>query len=178
MPGEAIARPVLDDFEKDDLKKCIEDEERKLIDKIGTMDIAAWYDVPKSDAEIKAEKDKQLKNGLCDKVYYGEDFCRKWKIERDSEEIPPDMQMDLDLFKQLRALSCPPNSHPERETFCHHVQQEVLKRYFVDDLGEKMVDRAFQPIKPEERLPPTTVFPPLPGDDLSGISESHYGGRS
>lgn len=171
MPGEAIARPVLDKPEKTALQRCIETTEHKIIKEIGTKDIAAWYDVPKSEAEIEDEKQDRLRKGFCDKTYFGEDFCRKWKIKRDTEEVPPDLEWDLKTQQELRQLACPPNPHPERETFCHHMQQEVFKRYFLDNLGEKMTDKALQPILPNERFPPSTVFPPLDADEIGAACE-------
>ncbi|KAJ9103763.1 hypothetical protein QFC21_002225 [Naganishia friedmannii] len=132
-----IARPMLEPPAKSQLLSCVEKTTREIIKAIGTKDIAAWYSIPKSDAEPREEAEQELKDGLCDKAYWGEEHCRRWKLERDAEAISPELLAESALkFKKKnpKLPTLPPNS---------------------------MSGPAFKPFKPVDR-PPTT--PPILSD--------------
>ncbi|KAI5449140.1 hypothetical protein NCC49_005278 [Naganishia albida] len=154
---ENIARPMLDFDAKTQLTSCIEKASRDILKAIGTTDIAAWYDMPKSEADLREEAERNLRFGLCDRAYWGEEYCRKWKFERDTEEIPPDMLAEMQerkkkhLEDQARGVNCDVAPRPGQETLCHRVQQEIFKRYVVDDFTDKMVKSAFTPGKTTNR---------------------------
>ncbi|KFY05023.1 hypothetical protein O988_00317 [Pseudogymnoascus sp. VKM F-3808] len=109
------------------------------------------------DEEIHAKN--LLAAGLCDRKYFTEEFCTKWKAKRDSTPISKEQQ---EVMAQLHPL-CPVNLVTPSD--CQFAKQELYKRYAIPDpLGASM-GKMFQPGKAISWLPgggPAHLFPGRP----------------
>jgi len=95
----------------------------------------AWseLDGPTTEAEKKEQKEVQLLMGICDKEYWGEAYCFKWKQENWSVPMDPELKDAVSGFAMVRQMLCP-RSSGSKEMDCKESGQELAKRYYMTDL--------------------------------------------
>lgn len=148
-PGEAIVRPVSDPDDPTGpltpLQRCIEEEERKLVKYVGNIRPVELGSGPATEEEKHQAAEEMLRQGLCDRSYYGETFCNDWKRKLETEPLDPEQQAELDLRLATFTGFCPiPAGISKTPSACASAKQQILKRYVVDQFGSNLVNSIFQ----------------------------------
>ncbi|KAK4222770.1 hypothetical protein QBC38DRAFT_489073 [Podospora fimiseda] len=127
------------------LKACVKKEEAALIRSIGTTRIAIDEadSGPVTEVEKREDAERKLMMGMCDKEYFGKEYCDVWKQERWRVPVTPEMQQNLQTMQAIRFAACPRPGAGRLDLSCDKARKELDKRYVVDDLGVMVVGALF-----------------------------------
>lgn len=171
------ATPVLDDFNtKTAMQKCQEEEERELWKQIGSEEIDP--DAEQTEQSKKDRAETLLGMGVCDPAYYDRQTCQDFKNKQWEVPLTPEMKQDLKDWHDSHP-SCPVNV--VRESDCHKAQQELYKRYDINQMGDEMMSVIASPGPSISWLPDLSkilvlVNPPLIIEDVPKSSVPAGGG--
>ncbi|KAJ5465956.1 hypothetical protein N7530_009743 [Penicillium desertorum] len=157
LTDEIIATPILqDEMTRTAMQDCQESVEAELWEEIGSVSIDPNAQTPEED---KDEAEHLMLMGICDKEYYGEKACSKWKNTMQQIPLEPEVKASMDDYIKTHR-GCPVNVVSKQD--CHRAKQELLKRYAFPDIFVESVKDIFKPGK---------AIPWLPRADL-GLSKA------
>lgn len=127
------------------LKACVKKEEAALIKSIGTTRIAVdeLQSGPVTEAEKREDAERKLLMGMCDREYFGKEYCDVWKQEKWRVPVTPEMQQNLQTMRAVRFAACPRPGAGRLDLSCDEARKELDKRYAVNELGVMVVGALF-----------------------------------
>ncbi|KAK5703676.1 hypothetical protein LTR17_021900 [Elasticomyces elasticus] len=148
-PDENIETPFLDDLNtKSALQRCQESTERELWERIGTT--RAVEDTASSEAELQSQADSLRSLGICDKDFYGDEECQRWKNQVNS--VPKDLSLEQEESGVItKELLCPVNLISP--SVCELERQKWWAHFVTEETLETKIDSIFQPGDPVEVVP-------------------------
>ncbi|KAK0652505.1 hypothetical protein B0T16DRAFT_406299 [Cercophora newfieldiana] len=127
------------------LKSCVASEERTILRQIGSTRTVSDSRGPVTEEEKRASAESNLRRGMCDKAYFGEDYCARWKQEKWRVPLDPEMQRDMVAVRAMRFAMCPRPGGATMGMSCEKAKQELDKRYALNELGTMMTGALFSP---------------------------------
>ena len=128
------------------MKACVASEERSIIRQVGSKRTIADAHGPLTREEKKASAEWNLRRGLCDKVYYGEEYCAQWKQEKWRVLVDEQTQLNMEASRAARWAMCPrPGGETALHMSCEKAKTELEKRYALDEMGSMLVGALFSP---------------------------------
>ncbi|KAK3987983.1 hypothetical protein QBC44DRAFT_399217 [Cladorrhinum sp. PSN332] len=157
------------------LKACVKKEEAALIKSIGMTRLAInEMDAgPVTEAEKRHDAEIKLMMGMCDKEYFGKEYCDAWKQEKWRVPVTPEMHQNLQTMRAVRFAACPRPGAGRFDLSCDEARKELDKRYVVDELGVMVIGALFPASQsPIVRVAPLHFNPASswrPGKNASGL---------
>jgi hypothetical protein len=131
-----VETPMSDNLLRDNMQRCQDEEESKLITALGSLD-------PDPNAQLRDDaKDRGmegLKLGFCDTEALSVKFCEEWKRKQIIVPLSPNLE---ELLKGQQTL-CPGNLASESD--CAKAKNEILKRYVLTSVTAATLEAAFVP---------------------------------
>lgn len=156
---------ILDETRRTSFQRCVEAEESKLWQAIGSVTI----DPDAESLEVrKANALQQLSRfGICDTHVLGAQFCQDWKNKQAEHPIPP---QDVDEVKVLVTDTHICVGSLLGLSTCKFLKEELWKRYVVRDEVAQVADGLFTmlPSSTNVRLPPAAAVVTSLGKKLLG----------
>lgn len=136
------------------MNRCVKQESRRVIAIMGSTRPLGQETPPiLSQAEAKAQAEKNLRLGICDKKVLGADYCRQWDLDRRTEEADeePLMQRTLGEILTRSLKACPVDQTTSDNALnpppCWKAKQNFLSRYVADPFWNIAVESAFDTLK-------------------------------
>ncbi|KAK0619097.1 hypothetical protein B0T14DRAFT_602987 [Immersiella caudata] len=127
------------------MKSCVASEERTILRQIGSMRTVADSHGPVTEEEKRIAAESNLKRGMCDKIFFGEEYCARWKQEKWRVPLDPEMQSDMVAVRAMRLAMCPRPGGATMAMSCEKAREELDKRYALNELGVEMAGALFSP---------------------------------
>lgn len=157
------------------MKACVADEERTIMRQVGSMRTIADSRGPVTEQEKRTAAESNLRRGMCDKAYFGEEYCAQWKQDKWRVPLSPEIQSDMAAVRAMRLTMCPRPGGATTPISCEKAKQELDKRYAYNELGVMMTGALFSPWSG----PPVKQFLPIEfGRRTITAGSSHSGGSA
>jgi hypothetical protein len=152
---ELDIRRALEDIEvKTAMEKCQAEEEANLWRTIGS---SSFVDNDLTGDISEDTANRLLDQGICDRTYFGADYCIEWKNRL--AEVPVDPLLIHEAVEWGNASQlCPVNVYLPRGCVA---KQELWKKYVVKEEWKEPIEGLFEIGRPVEWLPQTTEWPGL-----------------
>ncbi|KAK4445808.1 hypothetical protein QBC34DRAFT_471670 [Podospora aff. communis PSN243] len=127
------------------MKACVASEERTILRQVGSMRTVADSQGPVTEEVKRIAAESNLKRGMCDKAFFGEEYCSHWKQEKWRVPLDPEMQRDMAAVRAMRLAMCPRPGGATMAMSCEKAREELDKRYTLNELGIEMAGALFSP---------------------------------
>lgn len=137
---EGIVEPDAEAEKNLYMKQCVDNEEAKLIRQIGTVR-KSNSEIPVTEEDKKQNAERELQAGFCDKLYWGDSYCKGWKQDRWTTPMDSETLNTIDQIGYIQNWLCRPSVYTH--IMCDLTKQELDKRYDMNQIWEKTTSVLF-----------------------------------